>query len=50
MTSGVVLCVAGWIFSREIFSGDWPCAMAVVGLAFLRVNQDFISVVDLVIA
>jgi len=44
VTSGVGLGVAGWIFGR-----GWPGAMAVVGLAFLRVNQDFISVVDLVI-
>jgi len=44
VTSGVGLGVAGWILGRR-----WPGAVAVVGLAFLRVIQDFISVVDLVI-
>lgn len=44
MTSGVMLGVAGWIFGR-----GRPGAMAVVGLAFVRVNQDLISVVDLVL-
>jgi hypothetical protein len=44
VVSGVVLGVAGWIFDR-----GRPGAMAVVGLAFLRVNQDLISVVDLML-
>ena len=41
-TSGVVLVVAG-----RFFGWRWPGAMAVVGLAFLRVVQDLVSVVNL---
>ena len=44
VTSGVMLGVVGWLFGR-----GWPGAMAVVSLAFVRVNQDLISVVDLVL-
>lgn len=43
MTSGVVLGVVGWIFGR-----GRPDTVAVVRLAFLRVNQDLISIVDLI--
>ena len=45
VTSGVVLGVAGWLFGR----GWRPGSMAVVGLAFVRVDQDLVSVVDLVL-
>jgi len=44
MASGVGLGVAGWMFGR-----GWPDTMAVVRLAFLRVNQDLIGVVELTV-
>ena len=43
MTSGAILAVA-----RQVFRWGWPGTMAVVGLAFLRVDQDLVGVVDLV--
>ena len=42
LASGVILWVPGWILGR-----GWPEAIAVVGLAFLRVTQNLVSVVDL---
>lgn len=44
LTSGVTLGVSGWLFGR-----GWPDSMTVVGLAFLRVSQNFVSIVDLVL-
>ena len=58
MTSGVVPSVMGWILSSVvgwvlssvvgwILGRGWPGTVAVIRLAFLRVNQDLVSVVDL---
>jgi hypothetical protein len=45
MASGIFLSAAGRTWRR--FGRGWPDTMAVVGFAFLRINQDLVGVIDL---